>query len=96
MVPTNVIPFPDIRYESFCGGCPVCGNNDGYINVGAEHWCICREHKIKWLVGENLFDSWMTQTLAQHLSAEKLLAIYQEAVPDRQMKTRKKLALPLD
>lgn len=96
MLPTNVIPFPDIRHASHCGGCIVCGKNDGYINQGAEHWFICREHKTKWLVGENLFDNWMTQTVAQHLSAKKLLGGYQEISPVRLSEDERKLAFPLD
>ena len=96
MTPTNVIPFPDIKHESHCGGCLVCGKNDGYINQGAEHWFICREHKMKWLVGENLFDNWMTQTVAQHLSAKKLLDSYQEITPLRLSNYKNKRALNLD
>lgn len=96
MTPTNIIPFPDIRHALHCGGCPVCGKNDGYLNLRAEHWFICREHKNKWLLGKNLFDSWMTQTIAQHLAAQKLLSGYNEVQPDRKMHIEQRLTFSMD
>lgn len=81
MTVTNIIPFPDIRRSPYFGGCPLCGGNDGYLNLGAAHWFICREHKTKWLIGENLFDSWMVQTVAQHISAERVLSTFREVQP---------------
>lgn len=96
MVATNIVPFPDIRHAWHCGGCPVCGKNDGYLNVGAEHWFICIHHKTKWMIGENLFDSWMNQTVAQHLSAEQILRAYQEVSPYREQDISKRLMFPLD
>jgi hypothetical protein len=96
MTPTNIIPFPDIRHALHCGGCPVCGKNDGYLNLGAQHWFICRTHKTKWFVGENLFDSWMTQTIPQHLVAEQVLQTYHEVTPLREQVTGEKLMFPLD
>ena len=96
MTPTNIIPFPDIRHALHFGGCPVCGKNDGYLNLRAEHWFICREHKNKWLLGKNLFDSWMTQTIAQHLAAQKLLSGYNEVQPDRKMHIEQRLTFPMD
>ena len=83
MFPTNVLPFPDIQHASYCGGCPHCGRSDGYINLGVEHWFICREHRTKWLVGSNLFDGWENQTVAQMQSAEILLRSYDEVMPHR-------------
>jgi len=96
MIPTNIIPFPDIRHALHCGGCPVCCKNDGYLNLGAEHWFICRDHKTKWLIGENLFESWMTQTVAQHMSAKILLTGYREVQPSIDMENEQRLSFPLD
>lgn len=81
MTPTNVLPFPDVQHSKYCGGCPQCGKNDGYVNLGVEHWFICRDHKTRWLGGTNLFDGWMNQTVAQTQSAEILLRGYEEVVP---------------
>ncbi len=83
MIPTNVIPFPDILHTRHCGACPDCGKSDGYVNLGVEHWFICREHKTKWLAGTNLFDGWMNQTVAQTQSAEILLRNYVDVRPRR-------------
>jgi hypothetical protein len=54
------------------GVCPICGNNDGYVNVGRNHWFFCAEHKTKWWGGSNLFSSWREQT------EEEMRRIYEE------------------
>ena len=44
--------------EDGIGGCPSCGLNDGFLNVGRDHWAYCRRHKTRWLIGSNLFSGW--------------------------------------
>lgn len=83
MIPTNVIPIPEIQYGMRCGSCPTCGKNDGFVNLGKEHWFICREHKMKWFGGSNLFEGWKDQTIAQSLSVEALLEGYTEVLPQQ-------------
>ena len=48
--------------DGYFGLCPHCHNHDGYINVSRSHWFVCDEHKVKWLVGSNLFSDWRQQT----------------------------------
>ena len=43
---------------AYFGACPTCGKNDGYRNVGREHWFYCAEHRTKWCYGDNIFSSW--------------------------------------
>src|SRR5262249_49511508 len=45
----------------FGGGCPQCGGNDGYLNIGRDHWFVCHTHRTKWCRGSNLFSSWRGQ-----------------------------------
>jgi hypothetical protein len=85
MIPTNVIPFPEIEYSAHCGVCPDCGKSDGFVNLGKEHWFICRDHKTKWFVGVNLFEGWENQTVAQAQSIEIMLETYKEIVPQRHL-----------
>jgi len=67
----------------YFGGCPFCGANYGYLNVGAAHWFSCAEHKTKWCTGENLSSGWRgeeeeadwrhnAQTLAEYAEIEPL------------------------
>ena len=91
MIPTNVIPFPEIQYTMRCGACPDCGRSDGFLNLGKEHWFICREHKNKWLGGYNLFESWKDQTVAQTQGIEALLASYKEVLPLRYKNEERRL-----
>lgn len=59
----NVIQFVPKRMhprsDRLLGLCPMCGRNDGYANIGKDHWAVCHEDSNKWLVGRNLFSSWM-------------------------------------
>jgi len=32
------------------------------VHVGRRHWCICKTHRVKWLVGENLASAWRDMT----------------------------------
>ncbi len=43
------------------GGCPECGRNDGFVNIGRQHWFYCAMHLTTWLAGENLFGCWRTE-----------------------------------
>ena len=47
------------------GTCPECGQTDGYLNIGRGHWFYCRQHRVRWFVGSNLFGSWREQTEAE-------------------------------
>lgn len=47
-----------INDPSYFGGCPTCGQNDGYRNLGRSHWFYCQRHRLRWCAGENLFSSW--------------------------------------
>lgn len=56
---SNILHFrPRPRVENYFGGCPRCGCDDGYMNVGGNHWFVCRTHMTRWCVGYNLFSGW--------------------------------------
>ena len=69
----------DIEEHGDFGGCPECGQNDGYLNVGKTHWFVCHQHKTKWDIGFGLFSSWQEETEetwqknAQHLEGYHLV-----------------------
>lgn len=59
--------------EEYWGVCPECGSNDGYLNVGRAHWYVCHRHRVRWLIGTNLFSSWRDQTEEEwRLNAERI------------------------
>ena len=93
MIPTNVVPFPEIQSNTHFGSCPLCGNSDGYVNLGKEHWFICRDHKFKWFAGVNMFEGWENQTVAQAECIENMLRAYQEVVPLRNIDEEHKLGV---
>jgi hypothetical protein len=43
--------------ENVYGCCPVCGGNDGYLDVGEEQWFYCSVHKKRWLFGFGSFSA---------------------------------------
>lgn len=91
MIPTNVIPIPEIQYSIHCGVCPKCSKSDGFVNLGKEHWFICRDHKTKWFGGTNLFEGWQNQTVAQAEAIEVMLNNYTEIIPLRNSEEEQKL-----
>jgi hypothetical protein len=48
--------------DDYFGLCPHCHKNDGYVNAGKSHRFYCKEHKVSWCAGSNLFSSWRHQT----------------------------------
>ncbi len=48
--------------DQYFGGCPHCGGQDGYLNLGRNHWFFCDRHKTTWCIGSNLFSGWRDET----------------------------------
>lgn len=55
--------------DDYFGVCPECASHDGYRNAGKAHWFVCHEHRVRWLVGSNLFSSWKGETEADQRHA---------------------------
>jgi hypothetical protein len=65
----------------YFGGCPLCGGNDGYLNVGAAHWFYCQEHATRWCAGANLFSGWRQESEECWRKNAENLARYVEVEP---------------
>lgn len=63
------------------GGCPLCLRNDGFLDVGRDHWFICRAHKTKWYGGSNLFSLWREETADDWNKHSEELAEFTEIEP---------------
>ena len=73
MTATTSTCYACLLSESYFGVCPVCKSDDGYLNVGPNHWFYCAEHRARWFVGSNLFSSWREQTDdEQHAVCDRL------------------------
>jgi hypothetical protein len=44
------------------GVCPQCHGNDGMLYLGKSHWHYCKQHKVMWTTGSNIFSGWRLQT----------------------------------
>src|SRR3974390_1906550 len=55
-------------FDNHFGVCPICGTNNGWINIGRGHWFYCKEHKVSWFAGSNLFSSWRYETEAEQMA----------------------------
>jgi hypothetical protein len=75
MGPGAIVVFPE---PGKLGDCPVCGRNDGFLNVYKTHWFICKRHKLKWYAGYDLFPGWRNETSVDWQRNEALLAGYRE------------------
>ncbi|MEQ8692939.1 MAG: hypothetical protein RIC89_19155 [Pseudomonadales bacterium] len=69
--------------QYYFGGCPECGNNDGYMNVSSNHICVCDTHKTAWRVGSNLFSDWKDESEEVWAHNAKMLESYREVTPVR-------------
>jgi hypothetical protein len=72
---------PMITTDEYFGGCPTCGKNDGYRNVGRSHWFFCLEHRVVWCAGSNLFSSWHGETEAEQREKHKLIEDFEQVEP---------------
>ena len=77
----TVIAFPPRFASDYFGGCRACGKNDGFLNVGRDHWFVCHEHKQTWCVGSNLFSGWRDQTEADWARNRETLKSYSVVEP---------------
>jgi hypothetical protein len=73
--------------QNHFGDCPKCRKNDGHINVGRDHWFVCRQHRVKWKAGHDIFPDWQQENLQVWRRNEKLLDFFMEVEP---MQTWKK------
>ena len=63
------------------GGCPVCGGNDGFLNINRGHWFMCKKHMTKWCAGSNLFRCWRFETEDIWRENFEILSDYREVTP---------------
>ena len=75
----KVINFP-VSVHCY-GGCPHCRKHDGYLNIGRNHWFVCKKHKVKWLHGSNLFSHWREETQEDWDRNREDIKNYQEVEP---------------
>jgi hypothetical protein len=69
--------------DHYFGGCPRCGDSEGYVNVGGNHWFRCDRHKTKWCAGYNLFSGWRDETEEEWQRNADMLAGYETVEPIR-------------
>lgn len=81
----DLVEFQSLKVDkneiSYFGGCPQCGKNDGYVDIGCDHWFVCNEHKTKWWEGSNLFSAWREQTEEKCQKNREMLAEYRAVKP---------------
>ena len=70
--------------DAYWGLCPSCHRNDGYLNLGREHWFVCHAHRVMWCIGENLFSSWRHETGEVWAENRERLKGYAEIEPELQ------------
>ncbi len=67
--------------DYYFGRCPVCRERGRWLNVEADHWLVCDEHKLKWCVGSNLTSCWKTESPGDWTANAILLEGYTEIDP---------------
>jgi len=72
---------PTTQDSCYFGGCPVCGETDGYVNHGRHHWFVCDAHRTRWYAGSNLFSSWKDETEDEQQTTWAKIQQYQDVTP---------------
>jgi hypothetical protein len=67
--------------DNYFGLCPQCGGNDGYRNVGRNHWFVCHTCRTRWCAGSNLFSGWREETKEEWAENAWALSAYREVEP---------------
>jgi hypothetical protein len=52
-------------FDDHFGVCPECGEPGLCLNVNRDHWFVCRDHRVKWYAGSNLFSAWRDEDPAR-------------------------------
>lgn len=78
------LKYADARYAH--GGCPECGSEGMLLHVGRRQWQVCHDHRLAWLIGENLFSGWRDLSPEQHEANRRQLescTVIDDATPAR-------------
>ena len=78
---TSTVVTVDANDVDTFGGCPTCGQNDGFLNIRRSHWFVCHTHRAKWCVGSNLFSGWRTESRFDWQRNSERIRGYREVEP---------------
>jgi len=76
-----IIPWPRRFSRHYFGGCPVCGETDGYRNFGEVHWFFCNTHCKRWSPGSDIFSNWQMEGEADWQETQRLIGSYENCFP---------------
>lgn len=68
------LAYADSSYHH--GGCPECGSGGDLVHVGRQQWLVCHEHRLAWLIGENLYSGWRDLQPEQHEANRLMIESY--------------------
>lgn len=77
----NVEPIKRGSRTNHFGVCPTCRRQDGCHSIGPDHWYVCDTHKVKWMIGSDLFSCWRDLTPQERFRNADKLAGYREVEP---------------
>ncbi len=79
---SDVVAFrPRRATDPEFGLCPECGCHDGFLNKGSQHWFFCRDHRVRWLAGINLFDHWRAENRTEQLTRFEAIECFDVVQP---------------
>jgi hypothetical protein len=66
--------------DDYFGVCPKC-KKANLVNVRRWQFMVCHEHKVKWLIGNNLLDAWKHEDETIWRANQQRIAEYQQIEP---------------
>lgn len=70
----------DLRLDRY-GVCPICRKQGDCLSVNSRQWYVCKEHKYKWFIGTNVFNTWRSMTVDEFNRNEDILMQLKRVVP---------------
>ena len=68
--PEQPLPPLPVHYE---GCCPLCHSGGELVHVNREQFIVCRDHRLAWHIGSNLYSGWRELTEEQQAENRRFL-----------------------
>lgn len=63
------------------GGCALCGDHDEFFVINKSFWFVCRNHKVCWCAGTDLFPVFHKPTDEERQTHHRMVATYRDIIP---------------
>lgn len=72
-----------VALDNICeyGGCALCGDHDEFFVINNRFWFVCRNHKVCWCAGTDLFPVFQKPTDEERQTHHRMVETYRDIIP---------------